>query len=150
MVIHCYDAMKLYEAVALTGLQLRYVLRSKIATSDGQAFCVVSSSVGLCDLFFWHHNIFFYYLNLNLSSLSPFKEMQVDKELKTRATQKVPPLFLVTIIGGFEIVLCKCFVWRVRNHFLFEAQLLLKIISCLRSWGPQFVKHPLLFFLLAL
>lgn len=96
--------------------------------------------------FFWHHNIIFYNLNLNLRSLSPFKEMQVDKELKTRATQKVPPLFLVTIIGGFEIVLCKCFVWRVRNHFLFEAQLLLKIISCLRSWGPQFVKHPLLFF----
>lgn len=52
MVINCYDAMKLYEAVALTGLLLRYVLRSKIATSDGQAFCVVSSSVGLCDFFF--------------------------------------------------------------------------------------------------
>lgn len=82
--------MKLYEAVALTGLQLRYVLRSKIATSDGQAFCVVSSSVGLCD-FFLAPQYNFYYLNLNLSSLSPFKEMQVDKELKTRATQKCRP-----------------------------------------------------------
>lgn len=58
MVINCYDAMKLYEAVALTGLQLWHILRSKIATSDGKKICVVSSSVVLCD-FPWHHDMNF-------------------------------------------------------------------------------------------